>query len=94
MEELIPGGIEGNTEKHIPLVKITEDRVIINVGKIDHGMAPEEYIHFVYVETQSGGMVKKLTPPDKPYAEFCKPEDQIKAVYTYCNLHGLWKVVV
>ena len=90
MDELIPGVQEASHEKHIPAVEVHEDRVNVNVGSVDHPMAPEHFIEWVYVQTEKGGMRKNLQPGSAPNVSFCVCDEKVVAVYAYCNLHGLW----
>lgn len=91
MTELIPNTTDAANEKHVPVVTITGDVVIAEVGSVAHPMVPEHFIEWIYVETKNGGQMKRLTPEDKPKAEFTLNNDEVIAVYEYCNLHGLWK---
>ena len=90
MTEIIPGTVEASAEKHIPVWKVEGNKVVVNVGSIDHPMQPEHYIEWIYVETEQGGQRKALKPGDAPCAEFHLGDDKAVAVYAYCNLHGLW----
>lgn len=41
----------------------------------------------------SGNQRKMLKPLEKPEAKFALlPGEKVKAVYEYCNLHGLWRL--
>jgi superoxide reductase len=55
-------------------------------------MTSEHHIAFIYIETERGGIRIDLT--DKPEAEICLCMEKPTAVYEYCNLHGLWKLVL
>ena len=92
MDELVPNTVEASGEKHIPAVKLGDGVVEVNVGSVDHPMAPEHYIEWVYVQTEKGGQRKALKPGDAPHVTFALGDDKAVAVYAYCNLHGLWKV--
>ena len=92
MHELVPNTVEASGEKHIPAVTVEGKKLIVNVGSVDHPMAPEHFIEWVYVETEKGGQRKNLKPGDAPNVSFCLGDDKAVAVYAYCNLHGLWKV--
>ena len=82
-------------EKHVPAVSVEGNKVVVNVGSVDHPMTPEHYIQFIMIETNLGKQYKGLTPEDKPHAEFVLQEgEKLVAAYEYCNLHGLWKVEV
>lgn len=92
MHALVPNTVEASGEKHIPAVTVDGNKLIVNVGSVDHPMAPEHYIEWVYVETENGGLRKALKPGEAPNVTFCLGDDKAVAVYAYCNLHGLWKV--
>lgn len=81
---------DGATEKHVPAVTVQDQKVIVNVGSVDHPMLEEHYIQFIALETATGIQVRYLEPGQAPHAEFLT-EDKPVAVYEYCNLHGLWK---
>lgn len=90
MTALIPNTVEASGEKHIPVVKVEDGVVTVNVGSVDHPMAPEHFIEWVYVETEKGGQRKNLNPGDAPEMKFWLGDEKAVAVYAYCNLHGLW----
>lgn len=91
-KELIAGTTEGAKEKHIPVVAASENTVVVNVGSVTHPMSAEHLIEWVAVETEKGYAVQYFGSTDKPEATFVLAEgDTLKAVYAYCNLHGLWK---
>ena len=90
MKELIPGVSDGAAEKHVPAVKVEGNKVIVEVGSVEHPMAEVHYIEWIILETATGFQRKDLTPDDKPEADFAVTEPVI-AAYEYCNLHGLWK---
>ena len=92
MEEIIPGSMDASLEKHVPQFKVNGDTVTVNVGSIDHPMIPEHYIEWVAIQTKLGNQRKALHPGDKPEVCFSLCDnDEVVAVYAYCNLHGLWK---
>ena len=90
MTELKANTEESVTEKHLPVVtRLDDHRIKIEVGSIAHPMTPEHHIAFIYVETDTGGI--RIDLKDKPEAVVCVCENKVRAVYEYCNLHGLWK---
>ena len=92
MTEIIAGTVEASREKHIPVYEVEGNIVKVNVGSIDHPMADVHYIEWVSLETKEGNQIKSLKPGDEPKVEFAiTPNDEVIAVYAYCNLHGLWK---
>ena len=47
---------------------------------------------WIALETTGGRQRKTLSPSDEPKACFALCDDEeVKAVYAYCNLHSLWK---
>ena len=84
MVELVADSQDAALEKHVPAVEVAGDKVIVNVGSVDHPMTEEHWIQFICLVTDK-------TPADAPHAEFAVPagETPVK-VYEHCNLHGLW----
>ena len=96
MTELVPGAVEASTEKHLPVVSVSEDgkTVSASVGSVAHPMTPEHSIAWVYLETDRGGQRKALSPDKPPVVKFALCDEKPVAVYAYCNLHGLWKTEI
>lgn len=91
MEELIPNTTDGATEKHVPMVKVEGNKVMVQVGSEEHPMTDTHYIQWIAISTSCGIQRKELKPTDKPKAEFCLCDgEKLEAVYEYCNIHGLW----
>lgn len=92
MTELIANTEDASAEKHVPVIKVDGQRVIVEIGSEPHPMIPEHYITWVYIKTAKGAQRKELSPGDEPRVEFVLTEDdKIESAYEYCNLHGLWK---
>ena len=92
MVELVPNTTDAAQEKHVPVATVEGNKVVVNVGSVDHPMLDEHWIQWVYLETDKGGHRKVLNPGEKPNVVFALTEDEKPlAVYEYCNLHGLWK---
>lgn len=94
MSVLIPDSEDASVEKHVPIVKVSENIVTVEVGSIPHPMTDEHYIPWVYLKTESGGQRKCLKPGDPPVVKFAIDGDKPLTVFAYCNLHGLWKAEV
>jgi len=95
MTELVPNTSDGAGEKHVPVVEVNGNDVVVRVGEVDHPMIPAHFIQWIYVQTNLGGMRKDLTPDVGPTASFKLAEgESVVAVYEYCNLHGLWKTTL
>ena len=90
MKELVANTTDAAQEKHVPVVTRESDKVVVTIGSVEHPMTEEHFIEFVILETESGFRVAELHPGDTPRVEFLSAEG-VKAVYAYCNLHGLWK---
>ncbi len=91
-QELKANTTDASGEKHVPVVANKSGKISVKVGELEHPMLPEHYIMWIYLETEQGGYLRKLSPGDKPEAEFLLADgDKAVAVYEYCNLHGLWK---
>ncbi len=92
MTELTPNTTDAAVEKHVPVVEVKDGKVFVTVGSAVHPMTEAHYIEFIVLETSCAIQRVMLTPADEPKACFnlCCPEEEVKAVYAYCNLHGLW----
>ena len=92
MEEIIPGTTDASVEKHVPVWRVEDNKVIVNIGAAPHPMLEEHYIEWVSLQTSTGNQRKALKPGDEPEVVFpLLPGDEVEAVYAFCNLHSLWK---
>ena len=91
MTELVAGSTDAAVEKHVPVVDIKSNSVEVSVGSVMHPMEEEHYIMWIYLETNRGGQIKYLNLGEDAMATFLLNDEKPKAVYAYCNLHGLWK---
>ena len=92
MEEIIPGSVDASLEKHVSVFEVKGNKVEVRVESVDHPMLAEYYIEWVAIETKFGNQRKALHPDDKPVVCFTLCEgNEVKSVYAYCNLHGLWR---
>ena len=92
MVELEAGVKEASLEKHVPAVTVEGNLVKVSVGSVAHPMTEEHYIPWVALETERSASIHWLNPSDAPEVVFALAEGQTaKAVYAWCNLHGLWK---
>ncbi len=91
MVELKAGVEDAALEKHVPVVTVEGNQVHVNVGAVTHPMTEAHLILWIALETDRDAQIHWLTAEDAPEASFVVPEGQsAKAVYAYCNLHGLW----
>ena len=93
MEELIPNTVDASTEKHVPVVtRLDECTIKVEIGSTPHPMTEEHYIEWISLQTKQGNQRKLLLPGMEPKATFLiETDDEVEAVYAYCNLHSLWK---
>lgn len=91
MEPLRPNTTEAAGEKHLPVASVQDGLVRVSVGSVGHPMTPEHLIQWVYLQTRRGAQRKQLQPTDPPEVSFRLEDDEAQAVYSYCNLHGLWE---
>lgn len=91
MQLLTANTVDASTEKHVPDIKFEGDKVVVNVGSVDHPMTPEHLIQWVILCYDNVVQRVDLTADDKPHAEFfIGPDVKLVEAYAYCNLHGLW----
>lgn len=91
MTELTANTTDAAQEKHVPVVEKDGDKLIVSVGSVEHPMTEEHHIAWIAVETGSGSQIRYLDHVGAPKVEFALGGEDVKAVYAYCNLHGLWK---
>ncbi len=87
-------GIVANTvdvakEKHVPFTDIEDDVVYVKIGEVDHPMTDEHYIEWVAAVYDDSVLKYNFKSGEVPEAVFDYEEGMV--VYSYCNLHGLWK---
>ena len=94
MMELSPNTADAAKEKHIPTVKVSGSEVYVEVGSVSHPMQPEHHIPWIYLQTEKGGQRKHLAVPGEAKTRFIMTDDDKPlVVFSYCNLHGLWKTM-
>ncbi len=93
MKTLVCGEIDAAQEKHVPVVKVDGNKVLVDVGSVAHPMADEHSIEWIALETKLGNQRKELKGEPKACFSLCE-DDEVVAAYAYCNLHGLWKGTV
>lgn len=100
MKLLEPNTSDGDGEKHVPFVSISEhgrggccDRIVcVKIGEVAHPMEDMHYIQWIVLHTSKGIHEVKLNPGDIAEACFClEVGEEVIDAYAYCNRHGLWK---
>jgi superoxide reductase len=80
---------EAGNEKHVPVVNVEGDKLVVKVGSVPHPMMAVHHIVFIALEAEGKLEVRYLKADEAPEATFKKVEHG--TVYSYCNVHGLWK---
>ena len=91
MVELTANSTEAATEKHKPIIVEEDGQKYAIVGSVVHPMTPAHYIEWMVVDYGTHQVVKHFEPTDEPKFKICNSAE-IKDIYAYCNLHGLWKL--
>ncbi len=92
MTELVARSTDAAVEKHVPVWNVENGKVLVNVGEVAHPMTEAHYIEWVALKSTNSVQIKMLNPSDEPKVCFALSEgEKAEEVYTYCNLHGLWK---
>lgn len=94
MDNLEPEYTDSGKEKHAPLVNRVGDEITVNVGEKSHPMTADHAISWVALITNRGHHRKLLIPGEEPVVRFTLNGEDPIAVYSYCNLHGLWKTQI
>ena len=91
MNVIEPNTNDAAQEKHVPDVSVDGDVIAVNVGSVDHPMADDHYIQWIYVVTEEGVIARCLKPGEAPHADIVLGGQKPLSVLEYCNKHGLWK---
>ncbi len=92
MVELNPNTFDATAEKHVPVVEQNGNSVKVLVGSIPHPMTEEHFIKYIFIMTTKKEIRFDLNHNDLPEVDFkLDDNEEIREVYAYCNLHGLWK---
>jgi len=84
---------EAGTEKHLPMVEIVEDKIIVKVGSVAHPMQEDHYIQWIELLGEHEILRHELFPGQNPQTEFPKIDKPL-SVRIYCNLHELWETKI
>ena len=62
MVELVADSQDAALEKHVPAVEVEGNKVVVNVGSVDHPMMEEHWIQFICLVTDKGYQIHPLEP--------------------------------
>lgn len=89
MNEMSANSNDGAVEKHVPYTEIRDDMLYVKIGEVSHPMEEKHYIMWIAADYGDSIIRFYLNPGDEPEACFDYIEGM--TIYSYCNLHGLWK---
>ena len=89
MRTFTPNSEEASFEKHMPIVEIVGEEVVVTVP---HVMEEEHYIEWIALVDEMSTQKQMLVIGKEATAKF--PYKKGSKVYSYCNKHGLWMVEV
>ncbi|MFZ3132956.1 MAG: desulfoferrodoxin [Desulfosporosinus sp.] len=92
MEKLAAKTEDTGKEKHVPVLEVSGNGILVKVGSVEHPMEEKHAIRFIEVLTKDQVLRAELRPSQKPAAEFPVKSEEVVEVREYCNLHGLWKI--
>lgn len=79
MVEIKAGEVDAAVEKHVPVVKVESDYLVVTVGEVLHPMTAEHLISNIWVEFSDGSAMKvTLTAEDEPIAKFNVANKKVK----------------
>lgn len=81
---------DASTEKHVPIIEKSENKITVKVGSIPHPMEADHFIEWIEIIADDKVYKKFLKPSDVPEAIFDLTAKDISA-RIYCNLHSLWQ---
>jgi len=89
MKKMVENTTDAATEKHVPVIEISNGTVTVKVGDVAHPMADDHYIEWIEILADDKVYRQYLKPGDTPETTFNITAAAITA-RAYCNLHGQW----
>jgi len=90
MKLMVENTVDAAREKHVPVLEIEKDGILVKVGSVAHPMLAEHWIEWIELIADGKAYRQFLKPGEKPEAFFKITAKEVTA-REYCNLHGLWK---
>ena len=90
MDILTANSTDAATEKHVPVVTRTGNKLEVQVGSVAHPMDEKHSIQWICVSQGPKTQRIALSPGQEPKSVFDIGAGPA-VVFEYCNLHGLWK---
>lgn len=89
MRTFAPNSEDASFEKHLPLVEVVGNEVVVTVP---HVMDEDHYIEWIAIVDEMSSQKQMLVIGKEAKAVF--PYKKGSKVYSYCNKHGLWSADV
>ena len=89
MRTFAPNSEDASFEKHLPIVEVVGDKIVVTVP---HVMEDEHYIEWIALVDELSSQKQMLIIDKEAKATF--PYKKGSTVYSYCNKHGLWSAEV
>ena len=89
MRTFVPNSEDASFEKHLPIVEVVGNEVVVTVP---HVMEEEHYIEWIAIVDEMTSQKQILVIGKDAKATF--PYKPGSKVYSYCNKHGLWSADV
>ena len=84
--------VDASVERHVPVYRRIGHKITVQVGEIEHPMTEDHHIEWICMVTCCGIQWKPLPINGTSDTTFrIKGNEDVLAIYSYCNLHGLWK---
>ncbi|OIO25496.1 desulfoferrodoxin [Candidatus Micrarchaeota archaeon CG09_land_8_20_14_0_10_55_25] len=78
-------------EKHVPVVQVEGNKVVVKIGSIPHPMEEKHFIELIQLFAKGKLIAEaRLYPGQKPEATFLVEDASGLKAREYCNVHGLW----
>ena len=85
MTTLVPNSTDAAFEKHVPEYEIKDNKLVV---KVNHVMEEKHYIKWICLVTDNKEEYYYFNPGEEATI---KTDYEKGIIYSYCNLHGLWK---
>ena len=81
--------VDAAVEKHVPVIEVGADSIVVKVGSVAHPMQDDHFIEWIELVADGKVYRQNLQPGEAPEATFPVIAQSVTA-REYCNLHGHW----
>ena len=94
MERLVANTSDASQEKHVPAILEHDGKLVVQIGGALHPATAEHHIEWIYICTVNEGHRYCLDPLQEPIIVPDVKREEIKTIFAYCNIHGLWQLAL